>query len=149
MSEIQLNREKYDELISEDIEWLRQQPETHWRNHIECVLRESSKLIYSCASKTPIYSESRIKLMPEWILINAIRYAFKKPASVVSDTCRYIIDNWFLFDEITKKQIRNDVNDAFSDYSRCKNLPNLRHCSPLGKPCDIKEWENVRKLWRK
>jgi hypothetical protein len=46
MSETQLSREKYEELISEDIEWLRQQPETLWRNHIESILRESANLIY-------------------------------------------------------------------------------------------------------
>jgi hypothetical protein len=92
---------------------------------------------------------SEIKSMPEWMVANAIRYAFKKPTLIVSNTCHWIIDNWLLLDEMTKKQIKNDVNDAFSDYSRCKNLPNLQHCSPLGKPCDIKEWKNVRKLWRK
>lgn len=42
----QLNRCAYQRLVDDDIAWLRQQPTTLERNHIECVLRESVDGIY-------------------------------------------------------------------------------------------------------
>ena len=89
------------------------------------------------------------KIIPGWMIVSAIRYALGRKTAIVSTTCEWVVKNWSFIDATTKEQIKHDINDAFADYERCKHLPNLKYRSPLGSPCDVKEWTSVRKLWRK
>jgi hypothetical protein len=89
-----------------------------------------------------------IELLPNWMIVNSVRYALGRQTSIVSTTCDWLILNWNWLGDDTRLQIKHDIEDAFSDYSRCKHLPNLKHCSPLGGSCDIKEWSKVRELWK-
>ena len=43
---MKVNREAYQKLIDEDIEWLLRQPRDLERDHIEAVLRKSVELLY-------------------------------------------------------------------------------------------------------
>jgi len=90
-----------------------------------------------------------VEIIPGWMIVSAIRYALGRKTSIVSTTCKWVVKNWRFINAATREQIKHDINDAFSDYSRCKHLPNLKYRSPLGMKCDIKEWKKVRNLWRK
>ena len=76
-----------------------------------------------------------LELLPNWMIVNSIRYALGRQSLIVSTTCNWVILNWNWIGEYTRQQIKSDVENAF------------RH-TPLGCNCDIKDWKRVRKLWR-
>lgn len=53
----ELNRSAYEQLVREDLEWLRSQPRTLEREHIEMIVRWSVERIYG----PPAYSDRPFK----------------------------------------------------------------------------------------
>jgi hypothetical protein len=89
-----------------------------------------------------------LEILPNWMIINAVRYALDRKTPQVSITCDWLILNWNWIGEDTRAQIKRDINDKFSDYSRLKHLPNLKYCSSLSSQDILENWEKVRKLWK-
>ena len=83
--------------------------------------------------------------IPDWMIIDAVRYAIGRQSYQVGITCEWLRRNWSNLSEHVKTIVRNDVEEAFrfDDRDRENGYP-YKH---LGMDMDRREWETVRALW--
>lgn len=84
--------------------------------------------------------------VPEWVLINAMRYAMGRMTYVTSDTADLVLALWPTLSDDARNILRQDMETEFARADRLSAQPGLGH--PLGMACDIRSWERVRALWR-
>ena len=75
-------------------------------------------------------------LAPDWMIVDAVRYAIGRRTYQVSVTCEWLRENWKHLDGDVQGCISRDVDEAFLYAHR------------LGDPCDRDEWVRVRALWQ-
>jgi len=80
---------------------------------------------------------------PDWMVIDAIRYALGRRSYQVNETCTWLMSNWYKLSQATRNIIRRDIEGEFRMASE------MGHYRFLGDECDRMEWERVRKLWSK
>ena len=91
-----------------------------------------------------------VEIIPDWMIIDAIRYSIGRQTTQVETTCSWVVENWFWIHTATKMQIMRDVEKAFKEHAQyAKKTSLLKIHSPLGAKCDIEQWKKVRKLWSK
>lgn len=71
---------------------------------------------------------------PDFLIVNAVRYAIGRRSVVTSDTADWLRANWSSLPDAVQAWIRSDVEEAFKR-------------DDLGDDCDRREWEKVRELW--
>lgn len=79
---------------------------------------------------------------PDWMVIDAVRYAMGRRSYQVGVTARWLRCSWHLLDRPTQEIIQNDIEGDFQIAERTGNY------SHLGHDCDRREWEDVRALWK-
>lgn len=84
--------------------------------------------------------------IPDWLIIDATRYALGRCSYQVSTTCEWLCVYWREIPANARTVIQRDVEGAFGrdDASRA----NGERWAELGMACDRKSWEEVRKLWQ-
>lgn len=85
-------------------------------------------------------------MIPNWMVIDAVRYAIGRRSYQVGITCEWLRNNWQNLSEHARTIVKNDVEEAFEfdDRDRANGDKNLY----LGMDMDRREWEGVRALWR-
>lgn len=78
---------------------------------------------------------------PDWMVIDAVRYAMGRRSYQVGVTCGWVRAMWNKLNDHTRTIIKQDVEDEFGCAERTGNY------SHLGHDCDIAEWKSVRELW--
>ena len=78
---------------------------------------------------------------PDWMVIDAVRYAFGRMSYQVGVTCSWLRAEWPNLSRHTQEIIVQDIEGEFATAER---LGDFRH---FGHECDRKEWEDVRRLW--
>ena len=90
-------------------------------------------------------------VIPDWLIIGAVRYAIGRMSYQVSITTEWVIQNWYLMNEHTKAIIIQDVEEAFREDDRHREAYAKKEvtfkCFALGHDCDRESWLQVRKLW--
>ena len=92
----------------------------------------------------------QIKLVPDWMIINAVRHVIGRHSSQVITTCEWLVSNWDWLSTDCKNTITKDVENTFKLYNHWKKAIKIisqypEYC-PLGSQCDINDWNRVRKL---
>ena len=77
--------------------------------------------------------------IPNWMIIDSVRYAIGRATYQVAITTEWLIKNWDDLPLDTQDIIRHDVEDGFRRYNSNPRA--------LGHQCDKESWESVRKLW--
>lgn len=80
---------------------------------------------------------------PDWLYINAIRYAIGRKTYVVSETTEWIQANYTLLSQVTKEQIYRDLRDAIlKDTYETSQIDKGHEMSyrHLGHDCDREDW---------
>ncbi len=72
---------------------------------------------------------------PDWMIIDATRYALGRRTYQVSVTCEWLLANWTEVPEDAREIIQRDIEEAF------------RRRGGTGDPYDRAEWDKVRALW--
>ena len=80
---------------------------------------------------------------PDWMIIDAVRYAFGRMSYQVGVTCGWLILHWPDLNVHTKTIIQNDIEGEFATADR------LEDDGHFGHECDLMDWKNVRRLWLK
>lgn len=83
---------------------------------------------------------------PDWMLIDAVRYAIGRQSYQVGVTCRWLAATWAQIPADAKEIIRRDVEEAFQLDDRDRE--DGSQYKYLGMDMDRREWEKVRALWR-
>ena len=78
---------------------------------------------------------------PDWMIIDAVRYAIGRRSYQVGITAAWVRCSWNMLNEHTQAIIRQDIEGEFAAAERTGNY------SHIGYDCDRKEWEDVRRLW--
>ena len=80
--------------------------------------------------------------------VSAVRYCLGRRTYIVSDCQVWLCEIWDKLPEKAKDIIQRDVEEAFKrddeDRANGKNYS----VRTLGSDCDMRCWEQVRKLWR-
>lgn len=87
-------------------------------------------------------AETKPMPIPDWMVIDAVRYAIGRMTPQVSVTCEWLREHWADLPASTQEVIKRDLEWEFDRHER---NPSLRL---LGDPLDVAEWEKVRELWR-
>jgi hypothetical protein len=72
--------------------------------------------------------------IPDWMIIDAVRYCIGRQSYQVAETAGWLVDNWDGLWLSVKNTIMRDLERAFDSGN-------------LGQTCDRREWERVRALW--
>jgi hypothetical protein len=78
---------------------------------------------------------------PDWMIIDAVRYAVGRRTYQVGITASWVRCSWHLFNVHTQEIIKQDIEGEFNTAERTGNYDHL------GDVCDRRDWEDVRKLW--
>lgn len=78
---------------------------------------------------------------PDWMIIDAVRYAVGRRSYQVGVTARWVRCSWHLLTDHTQAILKQDIEGEFAIAERTGRYDHLGHA------CDIKEWEDVRALW--
>lgn len=84
---------------------------------------------------------------PDWMIIDAVRYAIGRQSYQVGITCEWLRSTWPKLSAHVQEIVRRDVEEAFRDDDRDRAAG--RQYKALGMDMDRKEWESVRALWAK
>jgi hypothetical protein len=79
---------------------------------------------------------------PDWMVIDAVRYAMGRRSYQVGITAQWVRCSWHLLSDHTQQIIKQDIEDEFQRAERTGDY------SDLGDSCDRREWEDVRALWK-
>lgn len=101
---------------------------------------------------TPKQFETVLGALPDWLFIDAVRYAIGRMSAQVSLTTEWIRHAWPYLPKGARNIIKRDVEDAFkrdddhrAEDNRCGVMIDYK---PLGMDCDRACWEKVRELWK-
>ena len=84
--------------------------------------------------------------IPDWMIIDALRYCIGRQSYQVGITCEWLRRNWSQMSAHAKEIVQRDVEEAFRDDDRDREAG--RPYKALGMDMDRREWEMVRALWR-
>jgi hypothetical protein len=91
-------------------------------------------------------------LVEKWMIIGFFRYALGRMTCIVDVTVDWLVHNWEVMDEDTRKIIEGELESAFEhdDLERVAHASGERNYKwfELGNDCDRKQWERVRNLYR-
>lgn len=82
--------------------------------------------------------------VPDWLIINATRYALSRQTYIVADTTDWLLEHWEKLPGRARATIRNDLEEAFRRDDRAQGKS---WTGPLGAAQDRARWERVRALW--
>lgn len=85
--------------------------------------------------------------IPDWMIIDAVRYATGRMTYQVSTTTAWLIQNWSSLSEYTQKIVRADLEREFTRDDTVREMSS-NGIYPLGADCDRGCWESVRRLWQ-
>lgn len=86
--------------------------------------------------------------IPDWMIINAVRYATGRMTYAVLETCDWLVANWSNLPERVRQIIRQDLECEFRRDDMARADPyRAKMILPLGHDCDRAQWERVRRLW--
>lgn len=77
--------------------------------------------------------------LPDWVVINAIRYALGRMTYCVAEACDWAIANWSKLTPYAHHVIRSDVEAQFDRETRIPGSLRLQE--------DREDWQRVRRLW--
>lgn len=83
--------------------------------------------------------------IPDWMIIDAVRYCIGRQSYQVGTTCEWLRRNWPKLNEHVRAIVQRDVEEAFRDDDRDRARGS--QYKALGMDMDRKEWEAVRELW--
>lgn len=83
---------------------------------------------------------------PDWMVIDAVRYAIGRMSYQVGITCGWLVHYWPTLSEHTKYVIKQDVDEAF-EHDDAMRAGGSTY-APLGMDMDRRELERVRALWQ-
>jgi hypothetical protein len=86
--------------------------------------------------------------IPDWMIIDAVRYCIGRMSYQVSTTTDWVCCNWKYLNEHTKTIVKNDLEEAFARDDRDRSIGGEYPNYALGHNCDRVEWERVRKLYQ-
>lgn len=82
-----------------------------------------------------------LKQIPDWMIIDAVRYAIGRMSYQVGVTCEWLIENWDNIPQGAKTIIMQDLDEEFDKLDRDPK------CQCLGMSCDVNWWRKVKNLW--
>lgn len=84
--------------------------------------------------------------VPDWLVIDAVRYAVGRRTYQVDVTARWLCVVWARLPAHVREIIQRDLEVEFrrDDAMRARGE---RTCLPLGMDCDRESWAMVRALW--
>ena len=84
-------------------------------------------------------------MIPDWMIIDAVRYAIGRMSYQVGETTDWLVENWNELPERVRAVIQQDLEEVFAkdDKERKDNR------GPLGMDQDRRAWERGRGLWTK
>ena len=83
---------------------------------------------------------------PDWMIINATRYALAHMTHEVSETAQWLVENWDELNGVVKSQLRNDIEAELRRDDAAIQEGSFRRS--VAMEIDRREWENVRELWQ-
>jgi hypothetical protein len=83
--------------------------------------------------------------IPDWMIIDAVRYCIGRMTMQVCTTTEWLIDNWEKIPRKAQEIIKRDLEREFE----CDAQDPENRWRTLGMNCDRELWGNVRKLWKK
>ena len=84
--------------------------------------------------------------VPDWLVIDAVRYAIGRMTYQVDDTTSWLVEVWDRLPEPVQRQVRCDLERVFRRYEEARTCGKTD--SSLGMEMDVRCWERVRNLWR-
>ena len=82
---------------------------------------------------------------PDWMIINATRYALAHLTHGASETAQWLIENWDELDGVVKSQLRSDIEAELRQDDAAIQEGSTRRS--VAMEFDRREWEKVRALW--
>lgn len=73
--------------------------------------------------------------IPDWLFIDAVRYAMGRKSAQVSTTCDWLVDNWSSLPLTARCVIKDDLGRELDRDNRCPGT--------LGHDCDRRQWARV------
>lgn len=92
--------------------------------------------------------------LPDWMVIDSVRYALGRTSYQVGVTARWLVTYWNSLPESAREIIQRDIEEAFDRDDRDRETwrealdPNRPKGFELGWDCDRQSWEAVRALWK-
>lgn len=77
--------------------------------------------------------------IPDWMVVDAVRYALGRATYQVSVTCQWLREQWPSLPESTRQQISRDIEQEFVRAEAAGGM--------IGMACDHREWERIRALY--
>lgn len=91
----------------------------------------------------------QINDVPDWLVIDAVRYAVGRRSVQPTITADWLVANWRQLTPAVRDTVRRDLEGEFRDDDRLRADPRgERTYYPLGDDCDRAAWERVRALWQ-
>ena len=82
---------------------------------------------------------------PDWMIVNATRYALAHMTHEASETAQWLIENWDELSGIVKSQLRSDIETELQQDDVAIQEGSIRRS--VAMEFDRREWERVRALW--
>jgi len=80
--------------------------------------------------------------LPDWMILDAFRYALGRMSYQVSTTCDWLVANWEKLPGSLQGLIAKELREAFDRDDRARDRGDQRPY-PLGMACDRLEWGRV------
>jgi hypothetical protein len=84
---------------------------------------------------------------PDWMIINAFRFAVGRMTPVVAETADWLVGHWPELSPAVRDQIRYELEHAFARDDEARGRVLRPTGLPLGMTQDRWEWVRVRALW--
>lgn len=85
--------------------------------------------------------------IPDWLVVNAVRYATGRATYVVQETVEWLLASWPRLPGPVQEQIRRDIESEFRRDDDVRSQGYTQYL-PLGHDIDRQQWEKVRELWK-
>lgn len=96
--------------------------------------------------ETVSLSFSGLDSLPDWLVIDAVRYVIGRTSVQADETSLWLVEHWDRLPERVRQQVRRDLEREFERDDRARAEGRVQGL-PLGWNCDRLAWERVRKLW--
>ena len=82
---------------------------------------------------------------PDWMIINAVRYALTHTTYEEGQATAWLVENWDELNGVVKSQLRNDIESELRRDDAAMQEGGFRRS--VAMKIDRREWEKVRELW--
>ena len=82
---------------------------------------------------------------PDWMIINAVRYALAHTTYEEGQATEWLVENWDELNGVVKSQLRNDIETELRQDDAAIQEGSFRRS--VAMKIDRREWEKVRELW--